>query len=80
MEQCVLFFLSDDKEAYNGAVEAATTLTGALVVFIIGFVNVDWKVWGNLAIVLMTGFTSILLYMMGITHDIWMAYSGKITF
>ena len=60
--------------------EAATTLTGALVVFLIGFVNVDWKVWGNLAIVLMTGFTSILLYMMGITHDIWMAYSGNITF
>ena len=56
--------------------EAATTLTGALVVFLIGFVNVDWKVWGNLAIVLMTGFTSILLYIMGITHNIWMAYSG----
>ena len=73
----IFFFLfTDDKEAYNGAVEAATTLTGALVVFLIGFVNVDWKVWGNLAIVLMTGFTSILLYIMGITHNIWMAYSG----
>ena len=76
MNRIFFFLFIDDKEAYNGAVEAATTLTGALVVFLIGFVNVDWKVWGNLAIVLMTGFTSILLYIMGITHNIWMAYSG----
>ena len=73
----VHIFFTDDKESYNGAVEAATTLTGALVVFLIGFVNINWKVWGNLAIVLMTGFTSILLYIMGISDNIWMAYSGK---
>jgi len=67
---------ADDTEDYNGAVEAATTLTGSLVVFILGHVNIDWTKWGNLAIVIMTGLTSLLLYLMGITTQIWVAYAG----
>ena len=72
-----LYSISDGgDESYNGAVEAATTLSGALVVFIYGFINLNWQRWGNLAIVLMTGFTSVLLYIMGITYNIWVAYAG----
>lgn len=68
--------IPNDSEDYNGAVEAATTLTGSLVVFILGYVTIDWTKWGNLAIVIMTGLTSLLLYLMGITTQIWMAYAG----
>ena len=50
---------------------------GSLVVFILGHVNIDWTKWGNLAIVIMTGLTSLLLYLMGITTQIWVAYAGK---
>ena len=73
---CNMYSFLDGDEAYNGAVEAATTLSGALVVFIYGFISVDWQRWGNLAIVVMTGFTSVLLYIMGITYNIWVAYVG----
>ncbi len=58
--------------------EAATTLLGAIVVFAVGFLNINWKkVWGDVAIVTVAAVSSILLYVMSITDEIWVAYIGK---
>ena len=72
------FDIDEDEDYYNGAIEAATTLSGAVVVFLLPFINVNWGKWGNLAIVIMSGLTSVLLALMGITGHIWMAYIGKL--
>ena len=66
----------EENESWNGAIEAATTFTGAVVVFAVKFLDVNWEKWGSVAIVSMTGLTSILLFLMGTTSEIWMAYIG----
>ena len=68
-----------DNEIYNGAVEAATTLLGAIVVFFVGFLKINWReIWADVAIVSVAAISSILLYVMSITTEIWVAYIGKV--
>ena len=68
---------SSEAEIYNGAVEAAATLLGAINVFIVGFVSVNWVKWGDAAIVVVAAVSAFLLYMMGTTDEIWVAYVGQ---
>ena len=60
--------------------EAATTLFGSITVFGISFIKIDWKKWGNVAIICTDGLSSLVLYIMGITTEIWLAYGGYLIF
>ena len=64
----------------NGAVEAATTLFGAITVFLVSFITLDWKVWGNVTIIIVNGISALSLYLMGVIDEIWVAYIGYLVF
>ncbi|KAI4889981.1 hypothetical protein NFI96_024364 [Prochilodus magdalenae] len=62
------------KNVYNGGVEAASTLLGALTSFVAGFVKIRWKLWSELLIGLITAAQAALLLLMGTTENIWVCY------
>ena len=66
----------DDVSIYNGAVHGATTLAGALAVFAIGIVKLDWAKFGDLAVALVSVTVAVFLAWMSQTGTIWIAYAG----
>ncbi|XP_005993111.1 solute carrier family 19 member 3b [Latimeria chalumnae] len=71
---------SMNSSVYNGGVEAVTTLVGAFVSFAIGYVKLDWAVWGELALGLFSAVNSGALYLMDFTSSIWVCYTGYVIF
>ena len=67
----------DDVSIYNGAVHGATTLAGALAVFAVGFVKLDWAKFGDLAVALVSVTVAAFLAWMSQTGTIWVAYAGR---
>ncbi|KAG5834028.1 hypothetical protein ANANG_G00282310 [Anguilla anguilla] len=65
---------SVNQRAYNGAVEAASTLLGAITSFSAGFVKIRWNLWGELVIGVDTALQAGLLLLMGTTSNIWVCY------
>lgn len=68
------------EDIYNGAVEAVTTLTGALTVLTVGFVQINWKRFGDFGIIGVAFIGGILLITMSLANNIWFAYFGYILF
>ena len=68
-------FKEEDK-IYNGYVQAATTLLGALAVSGIGFIRVDWVRVGDFAALLISIVSGVLLFVIARTENIWMGYIG----
>ena len=66
-----------DIEIYNGYIESGTALLGALAVFSIGFVQVNWSKFGDLCIVIVSLLSGIILFFMSGTEYIWFGYIGK---
>ncbi len=60
--------------------EAATTLTGAVVVLAVGFVRLDWSRLGDYAILVASLLGGSVLAAMGRTDQIWFAYAGYLFF
>ena len=75
-EKLLFNFSESSEDIYNGAVEAAATLLGAVNVFIVGFLPINWVKWGDLAIIFVASVSALLLYLMSQTEQIWMAYIG----
>ncbi|XP_067315456.1 reduced folate transporter [Pseudorasbora parva] len=65
---------TENKHVYNGAVEAASTLLGAITSFAAGYVKIRWNLWSELVIGLITAAQAGLLLLMGLTGDIWVCY------
>lgn len=65
---------TENKHVYNGAVEAASTLLGAITSFAAGYVKIRWNLWSELVIGLITAAQAVLLLVMGMTKDIWVCY------
>ncbi|KAK2889025.1 hypothetical protein QQF64_028941 [Cirrhinus molitorella] len=65
---------TENKHVYNGAVEAASTLLGAITSFAAGYVKIRWNLWSELVIGLITGAQAVLLLFMGLTDNIWVCY------
>ncbi|XP_007244303.2 reduced folate transporter [Astyanax mexicanus] len=65
---------TEQKHVYNGAVEAASTLLGAITSFAAGFVKIKWNVWSELVIGGITAAQAALLLLMGTTDNIWVCY------
>lgn len=70
----------EQKRVYNGGVEAASTLLGAITSFVAGFVTIRWKVWSHLVIGVITAAQAGLLLLMGTTSSIWVCYIAYVFF
>uniref|UniRef100_A0A3Q1EF68 Solute carrier family 19 member 3 n=1 Tax=Acanthochromis polyacanthus TaxID=80966 RepID=A0A3Q1EF68_9TELE len=61
--------------AYNGGVDAISTLSGAAASVAVGHVSLEWSVWGELVL---GGFTLLIagaLFLMDLTSNIWISYT-----
>jgi len=67
-------------ELLNGGVEAATTLVGAGLAFILGFTRFNWSVLGEGVLAIVSVLDACILYMMATTSEIWTAYLGYLAF
>ncbi|XP_060775041.1 reduced folate transporter isoform X2 [Neoarius graeffei] len=68
------------EHVYNGGVEAASTLLGAITSFVAGFLKIRWKVWSELVIGVITAVQAGLLLLMCATTNIWVCYTTYILF
>ncbi|XP_051874188.1 thiamine transporter 2-like [Pristis pectinata] len=60
---------------YNGGAETVATLMGAICSFAIGHMKLDWPVWSELALVILSVVNSGVLYAMALTKEIWVCYA-----
>ncbi|KAL2089764.1 hypothetical protein ACEWY4_014452 [Coilia grayii] len=66
--------------AYNGGVDAAATLSGAAASIAVGHSRLNWSVWGELALGLFSALATGSLYLMDLTHNIWVCYGCYVLF
>ena len=71
---------SESSELFNGGVEAATTLVGAGLAFVLGFTKFNWSVLGEGTLVIISVVDAVILYLMATTSNIWTAYSSYLVF
>ncbi|XP_034405860.1 reduced folate transporter [Cyclopterus lumpus] len=72
--------VTENKNVYNGGVEAASTLLSALTSFIAGYAKIRWNVWSELVIGVITALQAGLLLLMGTTDNIWVCYMAYVLF
>lgn len=65
---------------YNGAVEAAHTLLSALAVVGIGYLPINWSVYGEPVIAVISLFEGIMLFIAGSFDILWVAYVTYMAF
>ncbi|KAG7236541.1 hypothetical protein INR49_000804 [Caranx melampygus] len=71
---------TENKDVYNGGVEAASTLLSAMTSFVAGFVKIRWNIWSELVICVITAIQAGLLLLMGNTDNIWVCYTAYVLF
>ncbi|KAM8902339.1 thiamine transporter 1 isoform 1-T1 [Spinachia spinachia] len=71
---------SQNFSVYNGGVEAASNLLGAATAYGIGFTEVRWEQWGELALGGFSGLGAGALFLMTFTGNIWVCYAGYVVF
>ncbi|KAK6484938.1 reduced folate transporter isoform X1 [Huso huso] len=64
----------ENKHVYNGGVDAASTLLGAMASFAAGYVTIRWSLWSELVIGIVTSLQAGLLLLMSTTSNIWVCY------
>uniref|UniRef100_A0A8D0H8K0 Solute carrier family 19 member 1 n=1 Tax=Sphenodon punctatus TaxID=8508 RepID=A0A8D0H8K0_SPHPU len=70
----------DNRKVYNGGVDAASTLLGAIASFAAGYVKIHWALWSELVIGGVTVFQASLLLLMNTTNNIWVCYVAYVFF
>ncbi|XP_066479196.1 thiamine transporter 1-like isoform X4 [Tiliqua scincoides] len=71
---------SRSSDIYNGGVEAASTLLGAVAVFVVGHVKTSWATWGEIALALFSFFIAAAVFVMDTVRNIWVCYVSYIVF
>ncbi|XP_065598108.1 thiamine transporter 1 isoform X3 [Cyrtonyx montezumae] len=71
---------SHSTDIYNGGVEAASTLLGAVAVFIVGHIKTSWATWGEVALALFSFLIAAAVYIMDTVHNIWVCYASYVVF
>ncbi|KAJ7407895.1 Thiamine transporter 1 [Pitangus sulphuratus] len=71
---------SHSTEIYNGAVEAASTLLGAVAVVVVGHIKTSWAMWGEVALALFSFLIAAAVYVMDTVHNIWVCYGSYVVF
>uniref|UniRef100_UPI00398E9EB9 reduced folate transporter isoform X2 n=1 Tax=Pristiophorus japonicus TaxID=55135 RepID=UPI00398E9EB9 len=70
----------ENRGVYNGGVDAAATLLGAIASFSAGHVTLRWSLWAELVIFVITALQAGLLFLMNTTTNIWVCYVGFVLF
>ncbi|XP_072338042.1 reduced folate transporter isoform X2 [Scyliorhinus torazame] len=70
----------ENRGVYNGGVDAAATLLGAIASFSAGHVKLQWSLWAELVIFVITALQAGLLFLMNTTTNIWVCYVGFVLF
>ncbi|XP_077396634.1 solute carrier family 19 member 3b [Festucalex cinctus] len=71
---------SATSSVYNGGVEAACSLVGAAAAFSVGYIKVNWSVWGELALGLFSAIGAGAVFLIVLTSNIWACYAGYALF
>ncbi|XP_061537444.1 solute carrier family 19 member 3b [Phycodurus eques] len=71
---------SATSSVYNGGVEAACSLVGAAAAFSVGYIKVNWSVWGELALGLFSAIGTGAVFLIVLTSNIWACYAGYALF
>ncbi|NXX39752.1 S19A2 protein, partial [Tricholaema leucomelas] len=71
---------SHSTDIYNGAVEAASTLLGAVAVFVVGYIKTSWATWGEVALALFSFLIAATVYIMNTVGNIWVCYASYVVF
>ncbi|OCT91659.1 hypothetical protein XELAEV_18014718mg [Xenopus laevis] len=71
---------SSHSDIYNGSVEAASTLLGAVAVFAVGYINTSWSTWGELLLAFFSVILTITVYIMDTIRNIWVCYVSYVFF
>uniref|UniRef100_A0A8B9ZDF4 Solute carrier family 19 member 2 n=1 Tax=Anas platyrhynchos TaxID=8839 RepID=A0A8B9ZDF4_ANAPL len=71
---------SNSTEIYNGGVEAASTLLGAVAVFVVGHIKTSWAMWGEVALALLSFLIAAAVYIMDTIRNIWVCYASYVVF
>nr|XP_046244651.1 thiamine transporter 2 isoform X2 [Scatophagus argus] len=71
---------SQNFSIYNGGVEAVSNLLGAATAYGIGFIEVKWEQWGEMALGGFSGLGSAALFLMTFISNIWVCYIGYVVF
>ncbi|XP_068101374.1 reduced folate transporter isoform X2 [Hyperolius riggenbachi] len=70
----------DNTKVYNGGVDAASTLLGAITSFGAGYLKIRWNLWSELVIGSVTALQAGLLILMNTTTNIWVCYLAYVLF
>ncbi|KAA8593943.1 hypothetical protein FQN60_004777 [Etheostoma spectabile] len=71
---------SQNLSIYNGGVEAVSNLLSAATAYGIGFTEVRWEQWGELALGGFSGLGAAALFLMTFVCNIWVCYAGYVVF
>ncbi|XP_017279488.1 thiamine transporter 1 [Kryptolebias marmoratus] len=71
---------SQNFSIYNGGVEATSNLLSAATAYGIGFTDVRWEQWGELALGGFSGLGAAALFLMTFASNIWVCYSSYVIF
>lgn len=69
-----------ENDIYNGFVESASTLCGALAALTVGYIHCDWSLYGELFLTVVCLLDGACIFLMAETSNIWIAYCTYIVF
>ncbi|XP_053312853.1 thiamine transporter 1 [Spea bombifrons] len=67
-------------DSYNGIVEGASTLLGAVAVFAVGFIKKSWSTYGELVLAFFSLAITVCIYIMDTFLSIWVCYASYVVF
>ncbi|XP_072428011.1 thiamine transporter 2-like isoform X1 [Chiloscyllium punctatum] len=71
---------SQNSTVYNGGVEAVSTFVSAGTSFAVGYINLDWAIWGEIALGIFSTVNSGALFAIDLSNNIWICYGGYVVF
>ncbi|KAG7471032.1 hypothetical protein MATL_G00120170 [Megalops atlanticus] len=71
---------SQNFTVYNGGVEAVSNLFGAASAYAIGFTQLNWAAWGELALGTFSALIAAALFLMTFIGSIWVCYASYVIF
>ncbi|GCC27298.1 thiamine transporter 1-like [Chiloscyllium punctatum] len=66
-------------QIYNGIVEAASALLGAVAAFVVGYVKIS-SIWSEVALLVFSLVVAVSVFLMDTLHNIWVCYVCYIVF
>ncbi|XP_053273513.1 thiamine transporter 1 [Pleuronectes platessa] len=71
---------SKEYEIYNGYVETLSTLLGALAALLVGYLPINWALWGELVLCVLSLLMAVCVFVMDTLRQIWLCYASYVLF